>query len=143
MNKSLNELLEQEKTVSLGKKRIAIPKVPVSRALEVAGKQDYVNNMIEKELQIRCAKDENFAKMKRENQITTALNEYKFAKVYFNAYIDLVLFVIRPKTFIARFFSWIKGNSVSRKWILNNLDVEELTDFLQKVIGKVLNLKKK
>ena len=71
------------------------------------------------------------------------LNEYKFAKVYIGENINLVLFIIRPKSFIARFLNRVKGNSISKKWLLNNLTVDELSDFTTKVVETTLNLKKK
>ena len=139
---SLGELLKQENTVNLGKKEIVIPKIPVSRALEITARQDRINDVVERELKKR-AKNKDFAKLAREEQLKQMLNEYKFAKVYIGENINLVLFIIRPKSFIARFLNRVKGNSISKKWLLNNLTVDELSDFTTKVVETTLNLKKK
>ena len=143
MSKNLNELLDQEKTVNLGKKEITIPKVPVSRALEITAKQDHITNILDEELKKRIKKDKDFAKLTKTEQIQKALNDYRFAKVYIGENVNLVLFIIRQKSLIARLFNWIKGNSISKKWIMNNLDVDELREFTDKVINTTFNLKKK
>ena len=51
---SLGELLKQENTVNLGKKEIVIPKIPVSRALEITARQDRINDVVERELKKRA-----------------------------------------------------------------------------------------
>lgn len=78
-----------------------------------------------------------------EEKVTTILiGDIKKTKKMLLDLVKLCLEIIRPVGIVAQFKSMTSGNWVSKKWILTNLDSDQMKDFIAMITKPIIGEKK-
>ncbi len=62
---------------------------------------------------------------------------------FYNAMLDVAFLLIKQDFRIKNLFDWIKRELLTKKYILKNLDVKELADFIDNALEPIIGTKKK
>ena len=116
-----NYLIDREREMTLGGKKIVVRPLSINRALQATKLYQDSQSML---------KDKG------------DLDDLKFSKKYVSKLIDACVYIVRPIGFVNVLKSVFSGNSLSRKWIMNNCTVDQLEGFVNEVIMPLLGEKK-
>ena len=128
---NLDALLEDDKYLILGSKRIKVSNLPVLRALKATSLQQKANDMLN-EMVNKISKDISY-----EAKVEIAMSSIKNANKYISLLIEACLYIIKPIGFFARFKYFFSKNRVTKKWLMNNVTRKQITQFINEIMGDV------
>jgi len=131
-----NYLVDRDKEISLGGKKLLFTPLSINRHFKAAkmyqDAMSYLDEIIEK------LDDKDKLNKTLEQKADAALSKKLSNSMKFLGMLaDACVYVVTPKTLIGRIKNYFKGNSITRKWIMNNCTNDQLQSFLTETIASI------
>ena len=71
-------------------------------------------------------------------KLSQYVSDSKYAQKYLSRMIDLCVFIIRPEFKYGNIKKYFRSLKISKKWVLNNINVDQLGEMIGKVLDPII-----
>ena len=129
-----NYLLDREKKIKLGGKELVFTKLPINRQLKATKIYQDALEFLDKQIEKLPEKERTGLTLEQKADKALSKN-IKSSIKFIELLADACIYVVTPAGFFNKVKNFFKGNSISKKWIMNNCTDEQLRDFLSETVG--------